>query len=329
MPTPVTTLLTARAGLEASRGTDTTPTRLLYFGEGWHQQEIATIAPSEKRASYRPTYRAYAGVERNSFDFSGPLSFDDAIWWANLAIKAVASGTGASADKTWTFLPTSTSDDLKSASIQWGYTDALSATQPAYKVTGCVADSLTINWAADEAVTFAAKLVSPGTATQISAYTGSLSDRSVTQALGTLTSFYIDASTIGSTQDSNILEASWTLNNGFQHMDALNGSAYASSVYRPNPQTWSLTFTRVYNSLTERTAYLAKSEQKIRVKTTGPSLGGSTYSLTLDCYGIVDKLEMAESNGIGVEKVTIVPLYDTTATGDFSLTVVNATAALT
>jgi hypothetical protein len=74
---------------------------------------------------------------------------------------------------------------------------------------------------------------------------------------------------------------------------------------------------------------VAKTPRKIRIKGTGPTLGGSAYSAQLDVYGITDGYEKADVDGIGIERLTLLPQYDTTATTDFSLTVVNATASIT
>jgi hypothetical protein len=76
---------------------------------------------------------------------------------------------------------------------------------------------------------------------------------------------------------------------------------------------------------------LATTVRKIRLQTTGPVVGGSNYRIRLDLYGVWDgdQYEKAEVDGLGVEKFVLVPQYDGTATTDFSLEVVNATAAIT
>jgi hypothetical protein len=323
------TLLTARAGLESTRGAGATPTRLVYFEDGIHNQEIATIRPRERRASYFEAFRSYPGLERNSFEFGGDVTFDDLIWWANLHVKAVASGTGAGADKTWAFTPTASSDDLKSATLQWGYADGIGATRPAWAVDHVLGDELTLTWTKGDAVRFRSRLLSPKAASQISAFTGSPTDRTTISALGTATVVYIDAATIGTTADANIVEATFSLNNGLAHLDTLNGTNVAADLLRPEPRTWRLELTRYYGNDTERDAYVAKTLRKIRIQTTGPSLGGSAYRIRLDAYGIIDAIENADVDGLGTERITILPQYDSTAATDFSLEVVNATASIT
>src|SRR5689334_11274355 len=91
---------TARAVLEASRGAGGTPTRMLYFDDGFVQQDVKTVRPQQLRRSYNGFYSATAGPETNSLGMNGILSFDDLVWLANTHIKAVAAGTGGGADKT-------------------------------------------------------------------------------------------------------------------------------------------------------------------------------------------------------------------------------------
>lgn len=327
----VKTLLSARAALETTRGTSVTPTRLVYFESGSHEQKVATLRPKERRASFVESFRSYAGIERNTFTFSGDVTYDDIIWWANLHIKAVATGTGAGADKTWAFVPTHTSDDLKSATLQFGYTDSIGATRPAWEVAGCLGNELTINYTKDGTLTFESALMTSKAATQISAFTGSLSDRTTISALGTNSRLYIDSTTIGTTADDDILDASFTLSNGFTYLDTLDNTSNAKEILRTEPKSWRLEMTRYYRNDTELDAMIAKTVRKVRVRTLGASLGASNYKIDLDLYGVYDgdAYEKSEVDGLGVEKFVLVPQYDSGGATDFSLTVVNATASIT
>ncbi len=68
---------------------------------------------------------------------------------------------------------------------------------------------------------------------------------------------------------------------------------------------------------------------KVRIKTTGPTLGSSNYLLQLDCYGYWDISKTADASGIIVADLEMVPLYDATGTTDFSLGLVNSLATMT
>lgn len=325
---------TARAVLEASRGAGGTPTRILYFDDGFVQQDVKTIRPQQLRRSYNGFYSATAGTETNSVGMQGILSYQDLVWLANVHIKAVASGTGAGADKLWTFLPTVATDDIKSALIQFGYSDSLDASHPAGSLAYCLGDELTLKWdkTGDGLVTFDSKMVTPKAQTQISAFTGSLSDRTVQLASANQAQVYVDAATIGTTPDNFWIDGAWTLNNGFKNLYTLNGTPAAQDTLRPNARMWKFDGTRYYGGTvadTEWDAYIAKTVRKIRVLTTGPALGGSTYKISLDLYGVYTAMQNAEVDGLGVQKFTLEPLYDTTATADFVLAVTSDEATIT
>lgn len=322
----------ARAALEVTRGTSLTPTRLIYFSEGEHQQEVATIRPSTLGSYFGWRSGASAGTETNELAMSGVVTYDDLIWWANTHIKAVASGTGAGADKTWAFVPSGTTDDIKSATVQIGYSDNIGATRPAVELNYVLGNELTLKWdkqSDDGAVMFDSQMVVPKAATQISAFTGSLSDRVVIPASANTTVVTIDSTTIGTTVDNYWTDVSWTVTNGYKNLFTLNNTTSAIDTFRPEARAWKLEGNRYYQADTEWDAYIAKTVRKVRIKTTGPVLGGSFYSIQLDLYGVWTEMQFAEADGLGMQKFTLEPVYDTTATTDFSLTVVNATAALT
>jgi hypothetical protein len=323
------TLLSARTALESARGTPVTPTRLLYFESGAHEQEIGTIRPVERRNSFFESFRSYPGLERNRFTFRFFATYDQLAFWLALAVKGGVTGTGAGADKTWAYVPSASTDDLKSCTLQFGYADGIGASKPAWEVAGCMVTSLSLRWEKGGPVMGNVELISHKGATQISAFTGALSDRSEVDLLGTLTSTFVDASTMGSTADANITSAEFTVDNKLALLDTLNGTNTAASVQRPEPRTWALNLTRVYANDTERDAYVAKTLRKVRIRTLGPTLGATNYKLDTDCYGIIDKITSAEVDGIGAEAITILPQYDSTATTDYGFSLVNSLAAIT
>lgn len=320
----------ARAALEVTRGTDLTPTRLIYAEEFTHEQDRQTIRPAELRNSYEGFFQASAGTETNTFGMSGRMSYDDLIWYGNTFIAPLASGTGAGADKTWAFVPSLTSDNIKTATVQLGYADTI-ATAPGVKLNYCLGSTFNLHFEKndDGAVTFDAQFFIGAAATQITAFTGSLTDRVVIPMSSNNTQVYLDAATIGTTLDTNVVSADWTLDLGPVPFYALDGTTAANAIYRPNHRTWTLTLTRRYANDTEWDRYVDKAERKVRIKTTGPVLGSGTYLATLDLYGVYTGRTWADVDGIITEELTLEPLYDTVAAGSFSLTVVNATSAIT
>ncbi len=320
----------ARAALEVTRGTDLTPTRLVYAEEFTHEQDRQTIRPMELRNSYEGAFQASAGVETNTLSMSGRMSSDDLIWWANLFVAPLASGTGAGADKLWAFVPSLSSDNVKTATVQLGYADTI-ATAPGVRLNYCLGNTFNLHFEKndDGAVMFEGSFFIGSAATQITAFTGTLSDRVVTPMSSNNTQLYVDATTIGTTVDNNIVSLDWTLDLGPVAFYALDGTTAANAIYRPKHRTWTATIVRRYANDTEWDIYVSKAERKVRARTTGGPLGATTYSATLDLYGAYTGRTWSDVDGIITESLTLEPLYDTTAAGSFSLLVTNATAAIT
>ena len=323
-----------RAGLESVRGTNVAPTRGIPFTEGTHNQVVDTIYPEEFRNSYFGHYSADAGTETNSFEVSGNVAFNAILWFFNVHIMALASGTGGGADKTWTFLPASASDTVKTATVQFGYTDNIGATRPAWELGACMGDELTLNWdksPGSSGVTFSSRLLSPEAALQISAFTGA---GTYTAEAGGLvkannTAVTIDTTTLGSTADNNVLSVEWTLQTGPTNLYTLNNTTSAQLTLRPNPWMWTARIRRYFADDTENDAYVAKTLRKIRVRTLGPSLGGSTYKLDLELYGVYTDRSWSEVDGMGIEEYTLTPKYDSGATTDFQVVVVTDATSIT
>lgn len=321
----------ARAALESTRGTNLTPTRLIYFEGGSHDQQIGTIRPAELRNSYFGFHQAAAGPERNTLNFNGRVSYDDIIWWGNLFFKGVASGTGAGADKTWAFLPSATTDDVKTATIQLAYADTI-GTAPGIELGFCFGSTLNLHFEKndDGAATFAAQLMSPEAASQIIAFTGSLTDRTTTPASANNTQLFSDpGGTIGTTADPTFVSLDFNLALGPVPLYTLNNSTAATNAYRPAHRTWTATLVRQFTSDTYWDDYVDKTVQKIRCRTLGPTLGASNYKIDLDLYGVFTARAWSDVDGIITETLTLEPIYDTTATTDHRMDVVNATASIT
>lgn len=323
------TLYGLRGLLESSRGNGGTPTRLLYVDEATHDQTVETIRPGEMRNSYSPSFRAYPGMERNTIRLAGDFQFDQQAFWLNLVLKAVGSGSGGGADKLYAFEPTLTTDDLKSASIQFGYNDGIGASNPAWQLNYLLCNEYTLTFAKDVAVRWSGEFWSPSAATQISAFTGALSDTTQVTALGTGTAVFIDTTTLGSTADTNIISAEWTYRNNLVRLETLNATNVGLSLLRPNPRDWTLTLNRYYANDTERDIYLTKAIRKIRLRSTGPALGGSFYRIDVDLYGVIDNISWTEVDGLGVETLTVLPLYDATEANDLAVNLTNSLGTIT
>ncbi len=322
----------ARAALEATRGTGVTPTRIIYGQSFTHEQLVAAIRPEELRNNYEGFWQSSAGKEENTFGMSGRASFDDLVWHYNMFIAPLGTASGtASTAYTYAFTPSGTADNVKSASIQLGYADTI-ATAPGVSLVGVVGDTLHLHWEKndDGAMTFETTYKSIGTATQITAFTGSLSDRVTTPVSMNATRVTLDATTIGTTADSNVVAVDWTLNLNPVPFYALNNTAGASALYRPSHRTWTATITRQYANDTEWDIYQSKAERKVRILSIGPALSGTFYTSQLDLYGVYTNRSWSDVDGIITEELTLEPYVDTAAgTVSFAAQIVTSSGTLT
>jgi hypothetical protein len=172
-------------------------------------------------------------------------------------------------------------------------------------------------------------MVSPLAATQITAFTGAAAEGSAYVASSNTTAVTIDTTTIGTTADNYWTDFTWTLTNGYKNLYTLNNTTAAIDTFRPGARTWKLEGNRYYQSKTEWDAYLAATPRKVRIRSTGPVVGSSTYWITLDLYGVYTSMEWNENDDLGFQKFTLEPYYDGTATTDFEFTVTSALTAIT
>jgi hypothetical protein len=321
----------ARAGLEATRGTAVTPTRILHGTSFTHEQTVATIRPEELRNNYEGFFTAAAGRETNTFGYGGLLSYDDAVLVGNLFFSPLGTASGtAGAAYTYTFAPSGTADNVKSLAVQLGYADTI-ATAPGVSLAGVVGNTLHLHWEKndDAALLFDMTFLTIGTATQITAFTGTPTDPVTTPASMNATQVFLDASTIGSTADSNVVSVDWTLNLNPVPFYALNNTAGASALYRPQHRTWSGTIVRQFANDTEWDIYQSKAERKMRIRTLGPTLGAANYKIDLDLYGVWTGRAWADVDGIITEELTLEPYADTAAgTVSMGLVVVTSLGTL-
>lgn len=336
MPDPQAAIFTSlRAAIETTRGTAVNPTRIIEqttFDHTPGGPEL--ILPAERRGSFFMYYRAAAGREQHDLVSGGNLSFNQAAWLGNFYFKGNTTGTGAGADKTYTFVPTSNADDLKSATFEWGYNPTPSATQPGFRLPFVVGSSLelTFDKTNAEGVTHTANWHSPKAVSQITTFGGSPTALTTEAMTPVQTAVTIDAAggTIGTTADNYVQKAVFTIANTWVDIDTLNGTTAAQDTFKTQREP-DLVLTRYFINDNELDRYVDKAKRKIRVTTTGPTLGGSNYKVTLDYYGVLatDGHKHGEVDGIIWETLHYRPIYDQTATTDHSLTVVTAEASIT
>lgn len=318
-----------QGALESTAGTFANATRKLYGEEITHERTIASIRPTYMDGTYNANRAVYEGIETNAFTITGPFAFDQSTFWFSAGIGS-ASASGTAAPYTWTFNAASTADTTRSFSLEYAWSDGGASVPPSFRVPGNKVDTLSINWVKDSAVTFEVGVVSFKGMTQGTAISASPSDTVEQHALGVNTTVYIDGTAaIGTTADSNVAAASLEITNGFVRRFGLDGAYTGSALDRTAKTDAVLTMTRHFQNDTELDAWEAKDLRKVRIVTTGPTLGGGTYELRVDFYGVIDEIVQADVDGSVAQEITLRPYVDgSTVTVPFTVVLKNNTSTI-
>jgi hypothetical protein len=324
----VNQLLKLVGALESTAGSAATATRVLYANEATPSQEVTSIANTTLRGNYFETYEINPGIERNGLNVSGPVLYNQIPFWLETAVKGGVSATGGSAPYTWAYTPNSgTANAPKTFTAEWGWADG-GTVVPTYLLAGCATDELSITYVKDEAISFTATTIAAGTVALGTAYSASPADTTQVSVLGVDAAVYIDATTIGTTADTSVQEATFTLTRGLVRRDVLDGTSAALDTVAPVAREARLEIVRYFTNRNELDKFLTKSERKIRIAVTGPTLGSGNYEFTLDFYGVADTHEIAEVDGVIVANITYRGIVDSSASTDFSITVKNNLATI-
>ncbi len=324
----VNQLLKLVGALESTAGSAATATRVLYANEATPSQEITSIANTTLRGNYFETYEINPGIERNGLNIAGPVLYNQIPFWLETAVKGGVSASGTVAPYTWAYTPNSgTANAPKTFTAEWGWADG-GTVVPTYLLAGCATDELSISYVKDEAVSFTATTIAAGTVALGTAYSASPADTTQVSVLGVDAAVYIDATTIGSSADTSVQEATFTLTRGLVRRDALDGTSAAVDTVAPVARQARLEIVRYFTNRNELDKFLLKSERKIRIAVTGPTLGVGNYEFTLDFYGVADTHDIAEVDGVIVANITYRGIVDSSAATDFSIVVKNNLATI-
>jgi hypothetical protein len=319
----VNQLLKLVGALESTAGSAATATRVLYVNEATPSQEITSIANTTLRGNYFEAYEINPGVERNGLNVAGPVLYNQIPFWLETAVKGGVSASGTVAPYTWAYTPNSgTANAPKTFTSEWGWADG-GTVVPTYRLAGCATDELSISYVKDEAVTFSATTVAAGTVALGTAYSASPADTTQISVLGVDAAVYIDATTIGSTADTSVQEATFTITRGLVRREVLDGTSAAVDTVAPVARQARLEIVRYFTNRNELDTFLLKSERKIRIAVVGPTLGAGNYEFTVDFYGVADTHEIAEVDGVIVANITYRGIVDSSASTDFAITVKN------
>ena len=167
-----------------------------------------------------------------------------------------------------------------------------------------------------------------GTATNGTAFSTAVADATNTLILGNQISTYVDTTTIGSTADTNVTAARFTLTNPVSFHDGFDGVNGHTSAYFAQPWTPTLTLTRLFADMTEFNAYIARTNRKVRIQANGGVVGATTATnrFILDFYGSIMDHRQTEVDGLIYAEIDLEGYYDSTFTTSWGAVVYNGVA---
>ena len=337
----------ARMAIEVAEGDATTPTRLMYFPPGSLsiQQTIETIEDRrEWSKGFDSTADVMPGMEDVTVTVTGvPLSFEDAgFLWCGLAKSGSAAGavidtTGY--ERTWT--PSQTSSvvgtGIESFHLEYSTGDLIGTV--GWSIPGLILQDLALHFrrrasGTDTGVTMDATFRSASGATQITAYTGSLADRTQSYALGQQVTAYVDDSVggIGNTVDGDINELDLTVSRPVIFHDGMAAAANTHTSAHLGVAETSMTWLRRFSDKTELDKYIGaafvRGRRVVRVEAVGALVGSSTAFNTIraDFFGkITDDGSIPELvDSMWYQRFSLTGLYDSTLTASVVLYTLNS-----
>lgn len=350
MATGSQVLMTTRAALGATEGASTTPTRLLYVpGDALDLSGIQQPATIEDRPGWnkRDQLRAvYNGIEEDAVVIAPfPMSFEDVGFYL-ATVPGVASGSGAGAGTPTTtdtsaytrvFLPSQTATAVGATGgydmhLQAAPSDLVSTV--GWSIPGLRNTDLTLAFKKRSSGTDTGALIggtwqTPKAPTQVTAFTGSLSDRTQTLPTGNVAKTFVDTSTLGSTADPNVTEATLHVANPPAFHDGLDATGLHTSMHFPNPMASEMTLVRKFSDVTELNAWLARTVRKVRILIEGAVIGATTAKNTIqvDFVGQPSAHQHTWVDGILYASITLSGIYDPTLLASWMVTTISTAPA--
>lgn len=264
----------------------------------------------------------------------GGLDPDTMHILASLAVKGSATITtpgGGTVTRLWTFAPTMTADDLKSATFWWG--DPAWASGKVFKGAYGMLTELSIasgdagkDGSTQSIKGFTKFPTTPAPPTYPAKANGPMIVASNLQ-------LWIDTATIGTTAvTGRVISAEHTIPTGVVQKRVATGTGVALDFDHVGRQKRHAE-TKLVLELVDSTQYdqwAAASTLKVRTRHNGPVIEGALYYyVEMDIYGKMSGLSWGDLEGTNrTVELTILSEYDATAGYDFALKVQNTKTAL-
>lgn len=236
-------------------------------------KEIDLIEPAEDRGTFINNYRSSLGVVRASLPLTGGCSYEDLPWWFQLALKGGVTGVlSAVTAYTYTFVPTAGTDDLKTATFEWG-----DDTQ-AFDMNRGMVDTFEITAELNSFWSFSVGII--GTDMKTTTFTGALGDRTVEDVNTYLTKLAIGAAGAvpSSYMTGRFIKFKLSINNHLSRKFFADGVAPTIGGIGRGKREFNLELTFEGNAatITERGVWEAGTNRVARITATGSAIAGST-----------------------------------------------------
>lgn len=339
-----TILKKVQAGLETVRGTDVAATRKVYARTAVsYERPLGAMVDTTGTFSgrRRPVY----GRQRVGFTFNDLLTFEDWAWWLQLCVKGGVTGVSDAHPTapafTYTFVPTLQTDDLKSATLEFG-----EAGNP-YQSTQVMVDgfSVRIDGDAGEAESgWMLDATAIGRDLTPTAYTASIPDRTteVIQAKGAKVFIDNGGGTIGTTQVSGrLISVVITGANALNFKAFLEDeTAFAANKVGRGLRAFDASLVMEFDNDTEfanlratsqpvqRLIRLEREGSQIHPVSSTPALPATNKRARIDLMGYWSGWSEGDRNGNMIATYNLMAFYDAVAGYDARFEVVNALATL-
>jgi len=318
-----------QAALEAARGTDLAATRKVY-GVGMMEDKPNIVqVDDEQRGTWVNSYRSFPGLIDAGFQFSGTVSYEDIAWWFQLALKGGVTGVLSNTTVyTYTFVPTQATDDLKSATFEWG-----DDTQ-AWECHFAMVDKFEMSAALGEGVKFKADIISDDWST--TTFTGALSDRTTEDAVAHLGKLGLgNAGAVpGSYLTGRFIGWKFTIDNQLNPKFFMDGAGAKLTGMGRKRRLYTLeaTFEGNAATVTEKANYDAGIARVARLTVTGSNIAGSSpttpKSIDIVLPGVWKSYDVGDRDTNTIFTGVLSGQYDSALGYDLSVAVANSLVSL-
>jgi hypothetical protein len=324
--------------LEATRGTPVSPPTHLLPVAGMITPYRTKSRPDEQRGTLEQNYRAK--TVRTGCNWAIPDSLLDPNYFpiiGNMIGKANSTPTtpgGGTLSRLWTYTPTITADDLKSATLYSGDPN-VQIFQAAY----CMADELTVSADAtsEDAATFSLKGMGYFP-TRVAAPTIPAAIPGDLLMPGAMQLWIDTSSAIGATEvTGRFIKTTWALPSGVSYKNYANGPSGGLKFTKTGRKKRGAkaTIDVELNDVSigagkEYLTWEADTTVKMRIRLNGGLIEGALYSyVQLDIYGPLDAFEWGSVEDTNrVMRFTVESQYDSTLGASFSLSAQNQRTTL-